>query len=287
MGTEGPILALVRGDQKLHEKKFRRVAGEFRPAHREEVKEYTGVEAGFLGPVGLPPGGKLSVIADVSLRKGIFVAGANREGFHLRGVVPGKHFTAKFADLHVAMPGDSCPTCNSPLRVEKAIEIGNIFKLGTKYSIPLRALYLDRQGEEKPIIMGSYGIGPARIIAAALEQSYDKDGIIFPLPLRPFDVHLLPVNLKQEAVRQEAEKFYQTLSEAKIETLFDDREEAPGVKFKDADLIGIPLRLTLSAKTLKENAVEVKVRRTGEVRMIPLDQAFSWVKNWFNSQKKQ
>jgi prolyl-tRNA synthetase len=287
MGTEGPILALVRGDQKLHEKKFRRVAGEFRPAHREEVKEYTGVEAGFLGPVGLPPGGKLSVIADVSLREGIFVAGANREGFHLRGVVPGKHFTAKFADLHVAMPGDSCPTCNSPLRVERAIEIGNIFKLGTKYSIPLRALYLDRQGEEKPIIMGSYGIGPARIIAAALEQSYDKDGIIFPLPLRPFDVHLLPVNLKQEAVRQEAEKFYQSLSEAKIETLFDDREEAPGVKFKDADLIGIPLRLTLSAKTLKENAVEVKVRRTGEVRMIQLDQAFSWVKNWFNSQKKQ
>jgi prolyl-tRNA synthetase len=287
MGTEGPILALVRGDQKLHEKKFRRVAGEFRPAHREEVKEYTGVEAGFLGPVGLPPGGKLSVIADVSLREGIFVAGANREGFHLRGVVPGKHFTAKFADLHVAMPGDSCPTCNSPLRVERAIEIGNIFKLGTKYSIPLRALYLDRQGEEKPILMGSYGIGPARIIAAALEQSYDKDGIIFPLPLRPFDVHLLPVNLKQEAVRQEAEKFYQSLSEAKIETLFDDREEAPGVKFKDADLIGIPLRLTLSAKTLKENAVEVKVRRTGEVRMIQLDQAFSWVKNWFNSQKKQ
>ncbi len=287
MGTEGPILALVRGDQKLHEKKFRRVAGEFRPAHREEVKEYTGVEAGFLGPVGLPPGGKLSVIADVSLRKGIFVAGANREGFHLRGVVPGKHFTAKFADLHVAMPGDSCPTCNSPLRVEKAIEIGNIFKLGTKYSIPLRALYLDRQGEEKPIIMGSYGIGPARIIAAALEQSFDKDGIIFPLPLRPFDVHLLPVNLKQEAVRQEAEKFYQTLSEAKIETLFDDREEAPGVKFKDADLIGIPLRLTLSAKTLKENAVEVKVRRTGELRMVQLDQALSWVKNWFNSQKKQ
>ena len=287
MGTEGPILALVRGDQKLHEKKFRRVAGEFRPAHREEVKEYAGVEAGFLGPVGLPPGGKLSVIADVSLRKGIFVAGANREGFHLRGVVPGKHFTAKFADLHVAMPGDSCPTCNSPLRVERAIEIGNIFKLGTKYSIPLRALYLDRQGEEKPIIMGSYGIGPARIIAGALEQSYDKDGIIFPLPLRPFDVHLLPVNLKQEAVRQEAEKFYQTLSEAKIETLFDDREEAPGVKFKDADLIGIPLRLTLSAKTMKENGVEVKVRRTGEVRMIQLDQAFSWVKNWFNSQKKQ
>jgi prolyl-tRNA synthetase len=286
MGTDGPILALVRGDQKLHEKKFGRVAGEFRPAHREEVKEYTGVEAGFLGPVGLPPDRKLSLIADASLRQGVYVAGANREGYHLRGVVPGEHFTAQFADIHVVMPGDFCPTCNSPLRVEKAIEIGNIFKLGMKYSIPMRALYLDRQGQEKPIIMGSYGIGPARIIAAALEQSYDKEGIIFPLPLRPFDVHLLPVNLNQEAVRQAAEKFYHSLSEAKIETLFDDREEGPGVKFKDADLIGIPLRLTLSAKTMKEKAVEVKVRRTGEVRMIQLDQAISWVKNWFDSRKK-
>jgi prolyl-tRNA synthetase len=286
MGPDGPILALVRGDQKLHEKKFRRLVGEFRPAHREEVKEHTGVEAGFLGPVGLPPGRKLPVIADVSLRQGVFVAGANREGYHLRGVIPGEHFSAQFADIHVAMPGDACPMCNSPLKVEKTIEIGNIFKLGTKYSLPLKALYLDRQGQEKPITMGSYGIGPARIIAAALEQSNDQEGIIFPLPLTPFFVHLLPVNLKQEAVRQEAEKFYQSLLDAQIETLFDDREEAPGVKFKDADLIGIPLRLTLSTKTVKENAVEVKVRRTGEVQMIKLDQAIPWVKNWIASQKK-
>jgi len=284
IGSDGPILALVRGDQQLHEKKFRRLVGEFRPAHREEVKEYTGVEAGFLGPVGLPPGRKLSLIADVSLQQGIYVAGANREGFHLRGVVPGEHFSAQFADIHVAMPGDFCPTCNSPLKVEKTIEIGNIFKLGTKYSLPLKALYLDRQGQEKPVIMGSYGIGPARIIAAALEQNYDPDGIVFPLALRPFDVHLLPVNLKQEGIRQEAESFYQRLWEAKVETLFDDREEAPGVKFKDADLIGIPLRFTLSTKTMKEKSVEVKIRRTGEMRMIKLDQAIAWAKNWIASQ---
>ena len=150
------------------------------------------------------------------------------------------------------------------LQVEKTIEIGNIFKLGTKYSLPLKAFYLDAEGEEKPIVMGSYGIGPARIIAAAIEQSYDENGIIFPLPLTPSMRHLLPVNLKQENVRQEAEKLYEKLLENRIETLFDDREEAPGVKFKDADLIGIPLRLTLSAKTLKNNMVEVKVRRTGE-----------------------
>jgi prolyl-tRNA synthetase len=286
VGSDGPILALVRGDQQLHEKKFRRLVGEFRPAHREEVKEYTGVEAGFLGPVGLPPGRKLSLIADASLQQGIYVAGANREGFHLRGVVPGEHFSAQFADIHVAMPGDFCPTCNSPLKVEKTIEIGNIFKLGTKYSLPLKALYLDRQGQEKPVIMGSYGIGPARIIAAAVEQNYDQDGIIFPLPLRPFDVHLLPVNLKQEGIRQEAESFYQRLGEAKVEALFDDREEAPGVKFKDADLIGIPLRFTLSAKTMKEKSVEVKIRRTGEISMIKLDQVISWAKDWLVSQPK-
>ena len=287
MGADGPILALVRGDQKLHEKKFRRLAGDFRPAHRAEVKEHTGVEAGFLGPVGLPPGRKIPVIADSSLHQGAYVAGANREGYHLRGVVPGEHFSAQFADIHLAMPGDACPACNSPLRVEKTIEIGNIFKLGTKYSQPLKALYLDHQGQEKPIVMGSYGIGPARIIAAALEQNSDKDGIIFPLPLAPFDTHLLPVNLKQETVRQEAERLYQSLRDAKIDTLFDDREEAPGVKFKDADLIGIPLRLTLSAKTLKDHSVEIKIRRTGEIMMVKLDRSLSWVTNWIADQKKK
>jgi len=185
------------------------------------------------------------------------------------------------------MSGDTCPTCSSSLKVEKAIEIGNIFKLGTKYSLPLKALYLDRQGQEKPIVMGSYGIGPARVVAAAIEQSYDQDGIIFPLPLTPFDVHLLPVNLKQENIREEAEKIYQGFMGNKIHPLFDDREEPPGVKFKDADLIGIPLRLTLSAKTLKNDTVEVKVRRTGEVHMVKLEQALSWVRNWIDSQPKK
>ncbi len=285
MAKDGPVLAMVRGDQMLHEKKFRTLVGEFRPAHRDEVKEHTGVEAGFLGPVNLPSGGKIPMIADLSLRQGVYVAGANQEGYHLRGVVPGKHFSAQFADIHMAMSGDSCPKCNAPLKVEKTIEIGNIFKLGTKYSIPLKAFYLDRQGQEKPVVMGSYGIGPARIIAAAVEQNHDQNGIIFPLPITPFEVHLLPVNLKQDAVGQEAEKLYRGLSDAKIGTLFDDREEAPGVKFKDADLMGSPLRLTLSGKTLKEKAVEIKVRRTGEMQMIKLDQAIPWVKDWINAQK--
>ena len=135
--------------------------------------------------------------------------------------------------------------------------------------------------------MGSYGIGPARIIAAAVEQNHDQNGIIFPLPITPFEVHLLPVNLKQDTIGEEAEKLYQGLTAAKIETLFDDREEAPGVKFKDADLLGSPLRLTLSGKTLKEKAVEIKVRRTGEMQMIKLDQAVPWVKDWIGSQKQK
>jgi prolyl-tRNA synthetase len=287
MVGDKPVMALVRGDQQLHEKKFRSLAGEFRPAHREEVKEFTGVEAGFLGPARLSPPRPISMIADTSLKEGVFVAGANREGYHLRGVVPGEHFSARFADIHLAMSGDGCPQCQAPLKVEKAIEIGNIFKLGTKYSIPLKALYLDRQGQEKPIVMGSYGIGPARIIAAAVEQNHDPDGIIFPPSIAPFEAHLLPVNLKQGSIGEEAEKLYQGLSAAGVETLFDDREEAPGVKFKDADLLGSPLRLTLSNKTLKERAAEVKMRRTGEVRMVPLDQAVVWVKDWLSGQKKK
>ena len=287
MANDKPVMALVRGDQQLHEKKFRALAGEFRPAHREEVKEFTGVEAGFLGPARLPADRKIPMIADISLRQGVYVAGANREGHHLRGVVPGEHFSAQFADIHMPMSGDGCPKCQAPIRVEKTIEIGNIFKLGTKYSVPLKAVYLDAQGQEKPIVMGSYGIGPARIIAAVVEQNHDPNGIIFPLSIAPFQVHLLPVNLKQGTVGEEAEKLYQELSSAGVETLFDDREEAPGVKFKDADLLGTPLRLTLSNKTLKEKAVEVKERRSGQVRMIPRDQAVSWVKDWIDGQMKK
>ena len=287
MANDKPVMALVRGDQQLHEKKFRTLAGEFRPAHREEVKEFTGVEAGFLGPAKLPADRKIPMIADLSLRQGVYVARANREGVHLHGVVPEEHFSAQFADIHMAMSGDGCPKCQAPIQVEKTIEIGNIFKLGTKYSVPLKAVYLDPQGQEKPIVMGSYGIGPARIIAAAVEQNHDPNGIIFPLSIAPFQVHLLPVNMKQGAVGEEAEKLYQDLSSAKVETLFDDREEAPGVKFKDADLLGSPLRLTLSNKTLKEKAVEVKERRSGQVRMIPRDQAVSWVKDWIDDQRKK
>lgn len=257
---EGPLVCLLRGDQQLHEKKLQRIVGEFRPAHRDEVKAFSGVEAGFLGPVGLD----LPLLADFCLKEGVYVTGANKEGYHLKGVVPGKHFQARFADLHEARPGDDCPRCEKTLRVEKAIEVGNIFKLGTKYSIPLKAFYLTEQGVEKPIVMGSYGIGPARIAASAIEQNHDQDGIIWPCPIAPFQVHLLVVNVTDPTMKAVAEGLYRQLQEAGLETLYDDRDERPGVKFKDADLIGLPIRLTVGARALREGLVEIRIRRSGE-----------------------
>ncbi|MEI8188340.1 MAG: proline--tRNA ligase [candidate division NC10 bacterium] len=257
----GPVLALVRGDQQLHEKKLQRVLGPFRAAHREEIVEATGGEAGFVGPVGL----SLRIIADETLRAGRYVAGANKPDTHLRGVVPGEHFQAEFADLREASAGDACAKCGAPLTVERVIEIGNIFKLGTKYSVPLGAVYLDEDGQERPIVMGSYGIGPARIAAAAIEQGHDADGIVWPEAIAPFQVHLLVVNVKEQPLAAMAEALYAELGAAGVEVLYDDRDERPGVKFKDADLLGMPLRLTVGARARKEGLVEIRRRRTGEV----------------------
>ena len=260
----GPVLALVRGDHQLHERKLQRVLGAFRAAHPEEIVAATGGEAGFVGPVGL----RLRVIADETLRTGCYVAGANRPDTHLRGVVPGTHFQAEHADLREADPGDACAKCGAPLAVERVIEIGNIFRLGTKYSVPLGALYLDEQGQERPIVMGSYGIGPARIAAAAIEQNHDRDGIIWPETIAPFDVHLLVVNVKDAAMAGMAEELYRALAAAGLDVLYDDRDERGGVKFKDADLLGLPLRVTVGSRALKDGVVEVRRRRTGEVSTV-------------------
>jgi len=261
MAESGPVLALVRGDQQLNEKKLQRVLGPFRAAHREEIVEATGGEAGFVGPVGL----SLRIIADETLRAGRYVAGANQPDTHLRGVVPGEHFQTEFADLREANAGDACAKCGAPLTVEHVIEIGNIFKLGTKYSVPLSAVYLDEDGQERPIVMGSYGIGPARIAAAAIEQGHDADGIVWPEAIAPYQVHLLVVNVKEQPLAAMAEALYAELGAAGVEVLYDDRDERPGVKFKDADLLGMPLRLTVGARARKEGLVEIRRRRTGEV----------------------
>jgi len=265
VGKDGPALALVRGDQQLRERKLERLLGSFRPAHRDEVRETAGVEPGFVGPVGLT----IRIIADESLRTGCYVVGANKPDAHLRGVVPGRDFQAEFADLHEARAGEGCGRCGAPLAVERVIEVGNIFKLGTKYSMGLRAVYLDEQGQERPIVMGSYGIGPARIAAAAVEQNSDEHGIIWPESLAPFSVHLLVVNAKDPKMAGLAEQLYADLGKAGLDVLYDDRDLRPGVKFKDADLLGLPLRVTVGSRAVKEGVVEIRRRRTGQETAVP------------------
>jgi prolyl-tRNA synthetase len=272
----GPALVLVRGDQQVHEKKLARLlGGEIRPARPDEVQGALGTAVGSVGPVGA----RLPILADESLREGVYVCGANREGFHLTGVRPGRDFTVgQYADLHLAQAGEGCPRCGAPLRIERVIEIGNIFKLGTKYSAPLRAVYLDETGQERPIVMGSYGIGPARIAAAAIEQRHDADGIVWPWSIAPCQVHLLPVNVKDPNVRTTAERLYGELAAAGFDVLLDDRDERPGVKFKDADLLGVPIRVTVGALLAREGRVEVRARREKQDQKVAPEAALTAVR---------
>ena len=268
VGPSGPLLVLVRGDQQLHEKKLARLlGGEVRAAHPDEVLDALGAPVGSVGPVGA----SVPVVADETLGEGEYVCGGNREGVHFRGVRPGRDFTARYADLHVAQPGDSCPECAGPLVVERVIEVGNIFKLGTKYSTTLGATYLDEQGQARPIVMGSYGIGPARIVASAVEQRHDADGIVWPWSIAPAQIHVLPVNVKQAPMRETAERLYQDLGAAGYEAILDDRDDRPGVKFKDADLLGLPIRVTVGARLAKDGMVELRTRRERQDVAVPPD----------------
>jgi prolyl-tRNA synthetase len=254
----GFVLALVRGDHAIHERKLARVIGaDFRPAHPEEIVQQLDAPAGSVGPVGA----RATIIADEALREGTYVVGANREGFHLRGVVPGRDFEARFADLHAVIAGEACGQCGQPLAVEKVIEIGNIFKLGTMYSEALGAMYLDDSGREQPVVMGSYGIGPARIAATAIEQNADADGIVWPASIAPFQVHVVVVSLRDAGQVAAAEEIYAACRAAGFEAVLDDRDERPGVKFKDADLLGMPVRITVGNALAKEGVVEIKERR--------------------------
>lgn len=268
MASRGPVLALIRGDQELHEKKIQKLIGPFRTAEKEEVKRILGVEAGFIGPMGH----EIEIIADLNIRDGVYISGANREDFHAKGIRPRIHFDAKWHDIHIAKEGDKCFKCGSPVRIERCIEIGNIFKLGTKYSIPLKAFFLDSSGIERPIIMGSYGIGPARIAAAAIEQNHDSDGIIWPRSIAPFDIEILPLNMKDSRTVEVAEHLYSSFREKGVEVLMDDRDERAGVKFKDADLIGIPTHIVIGERNLKEDMVEIKDRRTKKAEKIKISE---------------
>jgi prolyl-tRNA synthetase len=271
--NHGPVLALIRGDQELHEKKISRIIGKHRPAHKDEIEQIIGVEAGFIGPLNQ----NLKIISDPSIKTGTFISGANKKNYHLKGIKPQKDINSEWHDIHVVKEGDLCPKCNHKLRIEKVIEIGNIFKLGTKYSIPLKAFYLDEKGVEKPIIMGSYGIGPARIAAAAIEQNNDKDGIIWPKSISPFDIEIIPLNTNDSKTVQASETLYKKLSDIGIEILIDDRDVRAGVKFKDADLIGIPYHIIIGEKNINEGYVEIKDRKTKELKRLRVEEVINYL----------
>jgi prolyl-tRNA synthetase len=265
-----PLLVLVRGDHRLNEIKLQhRLGAPARQATEEEIRSTFATPPGFVGPVSA----RVPVLADEALRglSGL-VAGANEQGRHLRGVEPGRDFEADWGDVRDVVAGDRCPN-GGTIRIEPAIEVGNIFKLGTRYSAPLGARFLDEGGTEHDIWMGSYGIGPARIVAAAVEQYADEQGIAWPRALAPFDIHLVTLGKDGEEARNVADGLYDELRATGLEVLYDDRDASAGEKFADAELLGAPLRLTVGRKGVEAREVEAQVRRGQEKRTLPLDGA--------------
>ena len=262
-----PCAVLIRGDHEVNEIKVKNYLGaaELELADDEMIMKATGAPRGFAGAVGI----KTRVIADYSIMSLVnMVTGANKENYHLRNVNIGRDFQVEsFADLRVSQPGDACPRCGGVVKFVRGIEVGHVFKLGTKYSKAMKALYLDRDGKEKTMIMGCYGIGIGRTVAACIEQNFDSNGIIWPMPLAPFSVIVTPVNIKESDVMKASESIYSELLACGVESIMDDRDERAGVKFKDADLIGIPLRIVVGSKNLANGQVELKVRRSGESRL--------------------
>jgi prolyl-tRNA synthetase len=264
--SAGPVMVLVRGDHELGELKLRKALGaEFRLATAEEVLAAQGVEPGFVGPAPTP----LPVFADEALRRGSYVAGANRPGFHRSGVTLEQVPQATFTGLRDARPGDPCAQCAGELQGARVIEVGNIFQLGLKYSVPMGATFLDEDGKERPIVMGSYGIGLARIAAAAVEQHHDDNGICWPASIAPFEVHLVLVRASDDTQRSLAEDLYSQLGAEGFDVLYDDRDMSPGIKFKDADLLGCPVQVVVG-KRAGEGVVELKERVSGERRDLPV-----------------
>jgi prolyl-tRNA synthetase len=269
------VLGLVRGDDRLSEMKMMGVlGGDFRPARDEEIRAAFGASGGSLGPVGV----SVEVVADETLREGQFVTGANFDGRHLRGAEAGRDFQARFADLREAKEGDVCPNCGGALRFQVAIEIGHIFKLGTFYSEPLGAMFLDESGQERAILMGSYGIGPGRIMAAAVEQNYDENGMAWPWTLAPYEVHVVSIASAGDEAVAAAESVADELEAAGMSVLLDDRDRRPGEKFADADLIGCPVRITVGKKTLEDGSVDVLVRAGRREDRVAVDQIARRVK---------
>jgi prolyl-tRNA synthetase len=259
------VLGLLRGDDRLEEMKMVDALGSnYRPATEDEIRSAFGSDPGSLGPVGFDG----EVVADVALREGQFVAGANRTGWHLRGVEAGRDFTPRFADLRQAKEGDTCPNCGGALSFQTAIEVGHIFKLETKYSAPLGATYVDEDDAERPLVMGSYGIGLARVMASAVEQHHDEQGIVWPEAIAPYDVHVVSLSGAEDIAERAAAR----MDERGYSVLLDERDARPGEKFADADLIGAPMRVTAGKKSLDDGAVDVRDRATGAERRVPVEE---------------
>jgi prolyl-tRNA synthetase len=269
-----PVLILLRGDDQLNEAKLAGALGTatLRPAEAEEIFKALGAHPGSLGAVGVTG---LAIHADERLRDAHgMTTGANEDGFHLRNVSVSRDISVKnWADLRLAQAGEPCPTCGKPLRVQRAIEVGHVFKLGTKYSVALKALFLDESGKQHPAIMGCYGIGVTRTLQAVIEQSHDDNGIVWPLSVAPYSVCITPLNVAPESeVMKQAEKIYSELTQRGIDVILDDRNERPGVKFKDSELVGFPIRIGIGEKSLAKGEVELKPR-AGALMSVKVDDA--------------
>ena len=270
---KGLILCFVRGDHEVNEVKVINTCNVLEVEMADEnLLVENGTCGGYMGPVGIDPE-KVMVVVDHSvMQMHNFCCGANKEGYHMVNVNPDRDFTPTFvADIRLIQEGDPCPHCGGKVAKARGIEVGQVFKLFTKYSAAMNCTFLDENGKENPMVMGCYGIGVSRTMAACIEQNNDKDGMIWPVAIAPYEVLVVPVNTKDEASTAKAEEIYEVLKKAGVEAVIDDRNERPGVKFKDADLIGYPLRVVVGPKTLAEGNIEVKARRTGEVAMLPVD----------------
>jgi prolyl-tRNA synthetase len=288
LADEKPVAVLLRGDHEANENKIRRALGaaKLELATPEVIEKVTGAPVGFAGPVGMKQAIPIWADRNVEfIRNG--VTGANQGDTHLTGVNPSRDFQpVKYSDLRNAVDGDPCPRCSSKVAMRHAIEVGHVFKLGTKYSEALGARFLDEKEQLRPIIMGCYGIGVNRIIAGLVETNYDDNGIIFPVALAPYEVAVIPVKATDEASMKVAVELHDRLAAAGIDVVLDDRDQRAGVKFKDADLIGVPLRVVIGDRGLKEDRLEVKWRWDTAAEMIPLDGAADTLADWIRDERQ-
>ncbi|MBI4228650.1 MAG: proline--tRNA ligase [Deltaproteobacteria bacterium] len=283
--TDGePVAALVRGDHELSLTKVKRAIGAdyVGLASEQTIEGVTNGPVGYSGPIGI----KIKVIADraiENIKNGVI--GANKKDFHLINVNPNRDFRVdKFADIRLASNNDPCPKCKKGvLSSSRGIEVGHVFKLGTKYSEAMNATFVDASGKERFFIMGCYGIGIGRTVAAAIEQNYDENGIVLPISIAPFEVIILPLNVSQEQILKTAEDLYSKLNKSGLQVVIDDREESAGVKFKDADLLGIPIHVVIGQRTLKENLVEIKLRKGGISKKVGVEDVVKEVESLLNS----